>query len=197
MVMCCTAASAPPGFFPLPILMSPMWLTSNTPTLPRTALCSAINPPLDGYSTGMSQPLKLTIFAPRRRCNAFSGVLRSSLMREIVEDSIPIARAETDTNMRFQVGQRSGVAAQRCEACTCRHRTQTSTLPRAPWLRYSFQEGIHGRSYGLRAMRPAGRSLHLREVLHYLQGAAQHPSLRRRPLLLPGLPGSLRRRASR
>src|SRR5438445_7049179 len=87
--------------------MSPMWLTSKTPTLPRTALCSAIKPPLDGYSTGISQPPKLTIFAPRRRCNAFRGVLRSSLMREIVEDSIPIARAGTDTNMHLGSGQRS------------------------------------------------------------------------------------------
>src|SRR5438270_6089938 len=70
MLMCCTAASAC-----LPITrMSPMWLTSKTPTPVRTAMCSEINP---AYSTGMSHPPKSTIFAPRLRCNALSAVLRS------------------------------------------------------------------------------------------------------------------------
>src|SRR5579859_5955394 len=62
--------------------MSPMWLTSNKPTPPRTALCSATRPPVAGYSTGMSQPPKSTIFAPRARCTAFRGVLRSDAAAE-------------------------------------------------------------------------------------------------------------------
>src|SRR5947208_15881874 len=195
MVMCCTASSAPPGFFPLRMRMSPMWLTSKTPTFPRTALCSAIKPPLDGYSTGMSQPPKLTIFAPRRRCNAFSAVLRSELVSEVVAESIPIARAETDTNMRLQGGQRSGAtdATDRtANRCTTRHPRATLALPRAASLRYSFLEGAYGRSNRLCAMRHAGGTLQLREVLHHLQRAAQHPALFGRPLLLPRLPGSLR-----
>src|SRR5215475_10329901 len=86
--------------------MSPMWLTSNTPTAPRTALCSATSPPLDGYSTGISQPPKLTIFAPKRRCSALRAVLRSSLILGEFAASIPHARAEAraeiDTNTRSQ-----------------------------------------------------------------------------------------------
>ena len=53
-----------------------MWLTSKMPTPVRTALCSAIMPPADGYSTGMSQPLNSTILAPIWRWTAFSAVLR-------------------------------------------------------------------------------------------------------------------------
>ena len=53
-----------------------MWLTSKTPTPLRTARCSAIRPPYLGYSTGMSQPLKSTIFAPIWRWTAFNAVLR-------------------------------------------------------------------------------------------------------------------------
>src|SRR5580704_8077380 len=91
--------------------MSPMWLTSNTPTTPRTALCSATSPPLDGYSTGISQPPKLTIFAPNRRCIALRGVLRSSLILGEFAASIPHARAEPraeiDTNTRSKTRQRS------------------------------------------------------------------------------------------
>src|SRR5579872_2773801 len=86
--------------------MSPMWLTSNTPTAPRTALCSATSPPLDGYSTGISQPPKLTIFAPKRRCSTLRAVLRSSLILGEFAASIPHARAvprvEIDTNTRSQ-----------------------------------------------------------------------------------------------
>src|SRR5258708_28645619 len=77
--------------------MSPIWLTSKRPTLPRTALCSATRPPVDGYSTGMSQPPKLTIFAPRRRCSVFSGVFRISLVVGELADSIPMLKAESDT----------------------------------------------------------------------------------------------------
>ena len=59
-----------------------------------------------------------------------------------------------------------------------------------------FQGGPYARSDPLCAMRLTGRTLHLREVLHHLQGAAQRAPLHRRSLLLPGLPGSLRRLAS-
>ena len=70
--MCWTAASASgPGS-----RISPMWLTSKMPTPVRTALCSAIMPPAEGYSTGMSQPLNSTIFAPIWRCTGLSAVLR-------------------------------------------------------------------------------------------------------------------------
>src|SRR6266446_5204669 len=57
-----------------------MWLTSKMPTLVRTAMCSLMIPqPLDaGYSTGISQPLKSTIFAPIWRWTAFSAVLRTA-----------------------------------------------------------------------------------------------------------------------
>src|ERR1700684_2557961 len=72
--------------------MSPMWLTSNTPTARRTTLCSATSPPPDGYSTGMSQPPKLTILAPNRRCSALRGVLRRSLILGEFAASIPHAR---------------------------------------------------------------------------------------------------------
>src|SRR6266852_7495531 len=75
MEMCCTAASAcgPAS------RMSPMWLTSKMPTPVRTAMCSLmILQPIDaGYSTGMSHPLKSTIFAPIWRWTAFSAVLRT------------------------------------------------------------------------------------------------------------------------
>src|SRR5208282_5000411 len=47
----------------------------------RTAMCSATMPqPIDaGYSTGMSQPLNSTIFAPIWRWTAFNAVLRTFL----------------------------------------------------------------------------------------------------------------------
>src|SRR5215470_7874445 len=86
--------------------MSPMWLTSNTPTPPRTALCSAIKPPLEGYSTGISQPPKLTIFAPNFLWSAFSGVFRSSVWVEEFTESIPLAQAEIDGSTRYKVRQR-------------------------------------------------------------------------------------------
>src|SRR5882757_5462203 len=52
-----------------------MWLTSNSPTPVRTAMCSAMRPE---YSTGISQPPKSTILAPRRRWVALRAVLRSA-----------------------------------------------------------------------------------------------------------------------
>src|SRR6266403_984886 len=73
--MCCTAAIAwgPAN------RISPMWLTSKMPTPVRTAMCSATMPhPIDaGYSTGMSQPLNSTIFAPIWRWTGFNAVLRT------------------------------------------------------------------------------------------------------------------------
>src|SRR5215468_442498 len=100
MLRCCTAASAPPSVFPVRIRMSPMWLTSKTPTDLRTALCSASKPPVAGYSTGISHPPKLTMRAPSRRCSAFSGVVRSSVTVGEIPESILGARAEIDTSMR-------------------------------------------------------------------------------------------------
>src|SRR5438876_4537844 len=56
-----------------------------------------------------------------------------------------------------------------------------------------FSRGSHARSDPLRAMRLAGRSLLLRKILHHLQGPDERTPVLRRPLLLPRLPGSLRR----
>src|ERR1700683_5039450 len=140
--------------------MSPMWLTSNTPTLERTALCSATRPPVAGYSTGISQPPKLTIFAPKRRCTAFSAVLRSSVMREVVTDSIPCAQAEMHTNMRLETRQRSEPRKQKAEVRGGTHKRKasagniieetrhgrTSSLLASANVRYSFRGGFHGGS---------------------------------------------------
>src|SRR6266478_4163770 len=155
--------------------MSPMWLTSKTPTLPRTALCSAISPPLDGYSTGMSHPPKSTILAPRRRCNAFSGVLRSSLLCGVAADSIPVAQAEIDTSTRSHSGQRSPPETSHATARRCA--TRASRLP-PPCRGLScsgrvFLRGSYGGSDRLHAMRLTRRSLHLCKILHHLQGPAK------------------------
>src|ERR1700676_5111219 len=132
--------------------MSPMWLTSKTPTPPRTALCSATNPPLDGYSTGISQPPKLTIFAPRRRCSVLSDVLRSSVVVDELSDSIPRARAEIDTSTQCATRQRS---APECELLLGRCKALRVNLSlsavgvrlaaRCP-VRYSFPGGLNARS---------------------------------------------------
>src|ERR1700722_5802596 len=106
MLICCTAASAPPGARPVRTRMSPMWLTSKIPTPLRTALCSATSPPLPGYSTGMSHPPKLTILARWPRCTAFRAVLRNSDVREVVMESILCTQAESDTNTRLQPGSK-------------------------------------------------------------------------------------------
>src|SRR6516164_4484271 len=93
-------------------------------------------------------------------------------------------------------GQRNGATDQTentANRCTTRHRAATLALPRAASLRYSFLEGAYGRCNRLCAVRDAGGTLRLREVLHHLQRAAQHPSLFGRALLLSRLPGSLRR----
>jgi len=54
--------------------MSPMWLTSKTPTPVRTAKVLLHQSATEGYSTGMSQPLKSTILAPNWRWTAFKAV---------------------------------------------------------------------------------------------------------------------------
>src|SRR5580765_7211187 len=96
--MCCTAASAcgPAS------RMSPIWLTSKMPTPVRTAICSEMIPaPSDaGYSTGMSQPLNSTIFAPIWRWTALSAVLR--MAGAWTDDKI-------DLNQRAVAGCRDGV----------------------------------------------------------------------------------------
>src|SRR5882757_3606624 len=89
--------------------MSPMWLTSNTPTPPRTARCSHIRLPLHGYSTGISQPPKLTILAPRRLCSAFRAVLRRPELAGEFPESIPFAQVKTDVSMHSTNGQKSRV----------------------------------------------------------------------------------------
>jgi hypothetical protein len=48
-----------------------MWETSKSPAAERTASCSATTPE---YCTGMSQPAKSTIRAPKARWAAFNGV---------------------------------------------------------------------------------------------------------------------------
>src|SRR5665213_51103 len=59
--------------------------TSNSPTAVRTAICSAIRPE---YSTGMSHPPKSTILAFAARCAAFSAVLRSVSVSDIMLNSL-------------------------------------------------------------------------------------------------------------
>ena len=59
--------------------ISPMWLTSNSPTRVRTAMCSGTIPE---YSTGMSQPPNSTMRAPMRRWAWFNAVLRSAAVGE-------------------------------------------------------------------------------------------------------------------
>ena len=51
--------------------ISPMCETSKMPTASRTALCSARMP---SYWSGMCQPPKSTILAPRATCRSWSGV---------------------------------------------------------------------------------------------------------------------------
>src|SRR3954447_21451051 len=115
--------------------MSPIWLTSKTPTPPRTALCSATSPPFAGYSTGISQPPKFTIFAPRRRCTPLRGVFRSSGMVGKLTDCIPRAREEIDTNMRPESGQRSPTLK---EKTTSREKTR-------PMFHFALQRRVSRR----------------------------------------------------
>src|SRR5690606_8019828 len=50
----------------------PRWLTSKTPTPPRTAACSA-STPLPAYSSGISQPPNSANLAPRLTCLSCMG----------------------------------------------------------------------------------------------------------------------------
>src|SRR5271156_7013232 len=81
--------------------MSPMCETSKIPTPLRTALCSAIMPPADGYSTGMSQPLKSTIFAPIWRWAALSAVLRVVGVVAETADNGPSVRVVGDAETSY------------------------------------------------------------------------------------------------
>src|SRR4051812_36968755 len=164
--------------------MSPIWLTSKTPTPPRTALCSATSPPFAGYSTGISQPPKFTIFAPRRRCTPLRGVFRSSGMVGELTDCIPRAREEIDTNMRPESGQRSPTLKdkdhlKRTDATIVPFRTATKgfsprtfieALPcRAPYCSGTvFSGGRHAGSRSLFHVRQTGRPVRVRKILHHL-----------------------------
>src|SRR5260370_17084739 len=107
-----------------------------------------------------------------------------------------MAQAETDSSMRSQVGQRSPPLSEqcfrltRCVTCTPLSPSPCRSLPCSGRV---SPRGLHASSDQLRAMRLAGRTLQLRKVLHHLQSPAQRPPLLRWPLLLPRLPGSLRR----
>ena len=70
-----------------------MWLTSKMPTPVRTAMCSLMMPPPSeaGYSTGISQPLNSTIFAPIWRWTALSAVFR--MVGASTADKINLKRA--------------------------------------------------------------------------------------------------------
>src|SRR5215467_1228501 len=101
--------------------MSPMWLTSNTPTPPRTARCSHIRLPLDGYSTGMSQPPKLTILAPRRLCSALSAVLRRLELVGGFPESIPFTQADREFSTHVPHRQKSPLVPSRVLSCLGPH----------------------------------------------------------------------------
>src|SRR5262245_25742887 len=62
-----------------------MWLTSKHPTAPRTVRCSSTMP---AYWTGMSQPPKPIIRAPRRTCAACSGVRFRAASGWVMRDSL-------------------------------------------------------------------------------------------------------------
>src|SRR5271156_3349686 len=96
MEICCTAASAcGPAR-----RMSPMWLTSKIPTPVRTAMCSLMMPqPIAaGYSTGISQPLKSTIFAPIWRWTAFSAVF-------LTVAAVPAGVASTEDKIQTSISE--------------------------------------------------------------------------------------------
>src|SRR5829696_4670282 len=60
----------------------PRWLTSNTPTRSRTAVCSATTPP-PGYSIGISQPPKSAILAPRATWRSCRGEVSGAVGPDI------------------------------------------------------------------------------------------------------------------
>src|SRR4029077_7590238 len=69
----------------------------------------------------------------------------------------------------------------------------TFALPRSRCSGKVFLRGSYASSHCLFAMALAGKSVQVRKVLHHLQGTGQCPPLHGRSLLLPRLPGSLRR----
>jgi hypothetical protein len=77
-----------------------MWLTSKMPTPVRTAMCSLMMPqPIAaGYSTGISQPLKSTIFAPIWRWTAFSAVFRTVV-------AVPAGVASTEDKIQTSTSE--------------------------------------------------------------------------------------------
>src|SRR6516162_9072189 len=123
------------------------------PTPLRTDLCSAMRPPLDGYSTGISQPPKFTIFAPRRRCNALSGVFRRTGFAGEITESIPFARAKVDGSMRPVCRQNEAFLRPVGASPTA----YLAALAGGATLRYSFFGGAYGSpsADSLLAMRPA------------------------------------------
>src|SRR3984885_6878263 len=52
------------------------------------------------YSNGMSQPPKLTIFAPSRRWTEFRAVLRNSTAADVFTEGFPLARRNIERSMR-------------------------------------------------------------------------------------------------
>src|SRR5271168_3508692 len=99
--------------------ISPMWLTSNNPTAVRTAMCSAVIPE---YSTGISQPPKSTILAPRRRWTPLSAVLRRAAGETDPEGAEPAGADTMNSLMRNGLSHGSTEAAQvsppsRAQAC--------------------------------------------------------------------------------
>src|SRR5919112_4059571 len=64
----------------------PRWLTSNTPTAVRTAVCSATVPA--GYDSGIDQPPKAPSVAPSATCRSCRG-LRSSVPSEVSTAGTP------------------------------------------------------------------------------------------------------------
>jgi hypothetical protein len=72
-------------------------------------------PPVEGYSTGMSQPPKLTIFAPRARCTPLSAVLGSVAGAESTKNS-----PGSITRISFQFMSSSARTAANCATANSR-----------------------------------------------------------------------------
>src|SRR5260370_4988663 len=107
-----------------------------------------------------------------------------------------MVKEEPDLAVVTQAGQRSPPLSEqcfrltRCVTCTPLSPSPCRSLPCSGRV---SPRGLHASSDQLRAMRLAGRTLQLRKVLHHLQRPAQRPPLLRWSLLLPRLPGALRR----
>src|ERR1700730_17053767 len=68
-----------------------MWLTSNRPACVRTASCSERMPE---YSSGISQPPKLTILAPKRRWTSLRAVFLSRAVVGVITANILTSTSE-------------------------------------------------------------------------------------------------------